>query len=72
MEFDWTFFQELKENFRWADFFDIAIISIFFYSAIIWFKQTASRTILIGISVVTFVYFLARSLLKTKYMFSRN
>lgn len=61
MGFDWTFLQTFKENFRWADFFDIAIISVFFYSVIIWFKQAASRSILIGVSVVTFVYFLAHT-----------
>lgn len=61
MKWGWTFLYELKENIRPADFFDIAVISVFLYSAITWFKQTASRSVIIGVSVVTFIYFLART-----------
>ncbi len=54
------FLQELSRNFRGADFFDIAIISFFIYSGIIWFKRTTSRSVVIGICLFTLLYFLAR------------
>ncbi len=54
------FLDELRRNFRVADFFDIALISIFIYSLVIWFRRTASRMMVIGLSVLAFIYFLAR------------
>ncbi len=56
-----NFARELLSNFRLADFFDIAFISIFLYSGLAWFKQTASRFALLGLAVLVFVYFLART-----------
>ncbi|MBI3322295.1 MAG: DNA integrity scanning protein DisA nucleotide-binding domain protein [Candidatus Omnitrophica bacterium] len=56
-----AFLKELAENFRLADFFDIAIIAFLLYSALIWFKRTASRSVLIGISVLGVVYLMART-----------
>ncbi|PIQ81940.1 MAG: hypothetical protein COV76_06295 [Candidatus Omnitrophica bacterium CG11_big_fil_rev_8_21_14_0_20_64_10] len=56
-----NFFSDLVDHFRVADFFDIAIITLFIYSMITWVKQTASRSIFVGASVVVTVYFLART-----------
>ncbi|MBI3323446.1 MAG: DNA integrity scanning protein DisA nucleotide-binding domain protein [Candidatus Omnitrophica bacterium] len=56
-----TFLRELTQNFRLADFFDIAIIAFLLYSALIWFKRTASRSVLIGLSVLGVIYLLART-----------
>lgn len=47
-------------RFNLSDLFDIALISIFIYSLLIWFKQTASRRVVIGICVMGGIYFLAR------------
>ena len=55
-----SFFRELARNFRVADFLDILIISFFIYTAMIWFKRTTSRSVVIGISLFTLLYFLAR------------
>lgn len=55
------FFRDLSRAFRLADFFDIAIIAVFFYAAITWVRQTASRSMLAGFLVVLFIYFLART-----------
>jgi diadenylate cyclase len=51
---------DVAHNFRVADFFDIAIISILAYAVLIWFRRTASRFVLIGISILGLVYILAR------------
>ena len=51
---------DVARNFRAADFFDIAIISILAYAVLIWFRRTASRFVLIGISILGLVYILAR------------
>jgi len=51
---------DVAGNFRVADFFDIAIISILTYAVLIWFRRTASRFVLIGISILGLVYILAR------------
>lgn len=56
-----TFLKELAQNFRAADFFDIAVIAFFLYSALIWFKRTASRSMLIGLFVLGLVYLAART-----------
>ena len=57
-----SFFDDLWQNFRIADAIDIAVIAVLLYSALVWFKQTASRSVVIGVSVVTAIYFLARAL----------
>ena len=56
-----SFFQEVRLNFRVADAFDIAVITLLLYSILVWVKQTASRSVLIGVSVLTAVYFVARA-----------
>lgn len=51
---------DLARSLRVADFFDIAVISILTYTVLIWFKKTASRFVLIGISILGLIYILAR------------
>jgi len=55
-----NYLMDVARNFRVADFFDIAIISILAYAVLIWFRRTASRFVLIGISILGLVYILAR------------
>lgn len=43
-------------NFYIADFFDVIIITLFLYSAILLFKQTRSYLPLIGIGILVFTY----------------
>jgi diadenylate cyclase len=57
-----SFFEDLRQNFRIADAIDIAVIAVLLYSALVWFKQTASRRVVIGVSIVAAIYFLARGL----------
>jgi uncharacterized protein (TIGR00159 family) len=57
-----SFLEELRQRFRIADALDILLIAVLLYSALVWFKQTASRRVIIGVSVVTALYFLARAL----------
>ncbi len=45
---------------RLPDLFDIVLISIFIYSILLWFKRTASRRVVIGICLMSAVYFLAK------------
>jgi diadenylate cyclase len=55
-----TYLIDVARNFRVADFFDIVIISILTYAVLTWFRRTASRFVLIGISILGSVYILAR------------
>ena len=55
------FFDELFRNFRLTDAIDIAMISVMLYSGLVWFKETASRRVVIGITALVVVYFLARA-----------
>lgn len=55
-----AYFEDLLQSFRIADAFDIAFVAVFLYSVLTWFQETASRSVLIGVSVLTFVYFAAR------------
>ena len=50
----------MLEGFRVQDFFDILIISTLIYVILIWFKNTASRFVFAGISLLGVVYILAR------------
>ena len=53
---DFSSFRTLTESFFLSDFFDVAIIAIFIYSALILFKRTRSLTILAGISIIVVLY----------------
>jgi diadenylate cyclase len=50
---------DLARSFRVVDFFDITVISILTYVVLIWFKKTASRFVLIGISILGLIYIFA-------------
>jgi diadenylate cyclase len=56
-----SFFSEFRDNFRVTDAVDILLMSVFLYSALAWFRETASRRVLIGVSVLVAVYGLARA-----------
>ncbi len=53
-------FRAILHSLRIQDFFDILIISVLVYGILIWFRQTASRFVLVGIAVLGLVYVLAR------------
>lgn len=55
-----NYFIQLLKSIRIFDLVDIAIISIFVYIALIWFKKTASRFVLIGVFILAGVYAAAR------------
>ncbi len=50
----------MLEHFRIQDVFDIAIISVMVSVLLIWFKDRASRFVLIGITLLGVIYLLAR------------
>ncbi|REK17540.1 MAG: hypothetical protein DWQ42_22030 [Planctomycetota bacterium] len=56
------FVQEVARSFRPADAFDIALVAIFVYTGLTWFKETTSRSVLVGVGLLTLVYFAARAL----------
>jgi len=51
---------ELLQTSGLADLFDIALISVMIYIALIWFEAAASRFVLIGIAILGIVYLIAR------------
>ncbi len=61
--FDWLvlLLDDFRRSFRIADAVDILIMSVLLYSGLVWFKETASRAVVIGVSVVAGVYFVARA-----------
>ncbi|MGE5432046.1 MAG: diadenylate cyclase [Syntrophomonadaceae bacterium] len=54
------FFSDLIQNIRFVDLIDIAIVSFFLYTFINWFRKSASRRLLIAVTVFIVVYLLAR------------
>ena len=48
----WPLLDELRQTFRLADAFDIALISLLLYAILVWFQTTASRSLAIGVSVL--------------------
>lgn len=54
--------KELQESFRFVDALDILLVSVFLYATLAWFQKAASRGILLGLALLTLVYFMARSL----------
>jgi diadenylate cyclase len=52
----WTLLQSI----RIQDIFDIAIISVMVSALLIWFKDRASRFVLLGISLLGFIYVVAK------------
>jgi diadenylate cyclase len=51
---------QLASATRISDLLDIAIIAMFSYIALVWFKKTASRFVLIGIFILAAIYAVAR------------
>ena len=56
-----SFVDEFRRTFRIADGVDILLMSVFLYSALVWFKRTASRRVLIGMFFLFAVYLFARA-----------
>ncbi len=54
--------EDLYLSFRVADAFDIALVAIFIYTALTWFRQTTSRSVFVGVALLTLVYFAAKAL----------
>jgi len=54
------YLMEIGRSFRAADLLDIFIIFALIYVVLVWFKRTASRFVLIGISILGLIYILAR------------
>lgn len=52
---------ELWNNFRIVDAVDIALMSLILYWVLRWFRETASRRVIVGVSVLLVVYFAARA-----------
>jgi diadenylate cyclase len=53
--------EEFWRNFRPSDAVDILLMSVILYSVLLWFKETASRRVLIGVSLMLIIYFSARA-----------
>lgn len=53
-------FRAVRENFYLTDFFDIFIIAILIYAALLLFKRTRSITILAGVAISVIVYGLSQ------------
>ena len=57
-----AFLNELGRAFRIVDAIDILLVSVFLYAGLVWFRQTASRGVLIGVATLGIIYFLAQGL----------
>lgn len=55
------FLNEFGRSFRVSDAADILLVAVAIYFTLIWLKQTASRSVLIGVGVLVGIYFLARA-----------
>lgn len=56
-----SFLDEIRSHFRVVDVVDILLMSAIVYWGLIWSKETASRRVLIGVTVVLVIYFLSRA-----------
>lgn len=54
-----TFLHEFPHSFRLTDAVDITIISVFLYSALVWFRETTSQRVAVGVTSIIVLYFLA-------------
>lgn len=57
-----VFLSDLAKNIRFVDLIDIGIVSFFLYTFINWFRKSASRRLLIAVTVFIIVYLLSRIL----------
>ena len=55
-----SFVKQLFLNLRFADFLDISVVAVFLYFTFTWLRKKASRSIVIGIGSVLFLYAIAR------------
>ncbi len=55
-----SFIREFISHIRFADFVDIIIVTAFLYTFITWMRRSASRRLMISISIFAAVYFLSR------------
>lgn len=62
MDVIYSFMDEFRESFRIVDAIDILIVAAFLYAGLVWFQRTASRGILIGLALLTGIYFFAQAL----------
>lgn len=54
--------KQIAANFRLADLLDILVVTIFLYFILSWLRRRASRSVVIGIGSVVFLYITARML----------
>ena len=55
-----SFLRELPSVFRLADAVDIVLIALILYAVIVWFRETTSRRVLVGVVLLAGTYFAAR------------
>lgn len=60
LEFFHDHFARFLQNARFADLLDVLIVSVFLYLFINWLRQSASRRLLISISIIVVFYFVSR------------
>lgn len=56
------FLNDLRANLRIVDLIDIAVVAIFLYLTFLWLRRTASRAVLVTVTFVIGLYFVARTL----------
>ena len=56
-----SFLRDLPGSFRVADAIDIALIALILYATLVWFRQTTSRRVLVGVTLLSTIYFVART-----------
>lgn len=61
METMLSFLEDFWQLFRVADAVDILLMTAIVYWGLIWSKETASRRVLIGVTVVLVIYFMSRA-----------
>lgn len=56
----YSIFNEFSNAFRLVDALDILLVSVFLYAALLWLRQIASRSVMIGVFALGLLYFIAR------------
>lgn len=54
--------KQIVTNFRFADLLDILVVSVFLYFILSWLRRRASRSVVVGIASVVFLFITARML----------
>lgn len=55
-----NYIEEVSQTLRFVDFIDTGIITIFIYLILVWLKKARVRFILVGMTILGFIYILAR------------